>query len=60
MKYLLVTEHWVDADGWPEAQAKLSTVEDAIARSGVDAELNQSYVEDEDTGERQDAQGDPV
>jgi hypothetical protein len=60
MKYLLVTEHWVDADGWPEAQEKLSSIEDAVQRCGIDAELNQSYVEDEDTGERQDAQGDPA
>ena len=60
MKFLLVTEYWVDCEDWPDAMKKLSRLEDAAARSGVDVELNLSYVQNDETGDRRDAEGDEV
>ena len=59
MKYLLVTEFWVECDGWVDAQEKLSSIENAVAQLPINVELNQSYAEDDD-GERRDTEGDSV
>jgi hypothetical protein len=61
MKFLLVTEHWVECPGgWPDAMKNLSAIENVIGSLPMGAELNQSYAENDETGDRRDAEGDEV